>query len=810
MLLLSRILFLTLLFFQLSEVSSAQFAISGRLNDARTGESLPAANIHIEGTYRGTISNHLGEFELVLREIPSRVVIRYIGYETVTLTVADTTKRFFAVRMKPVDLELPEIVVTGDDPGKDIMRQVIARKKIWRDKLMTFQAEAYTRQSLQTDTMIASITESYSTAFWDRKKGPREIIKAKRQTKNMKSGENWAASSYIPNFYDDDITIANFKMVGPTHPDALSFYTFKLADYQYIDNELIFILDMKPRRPLQPTFIGTLKVLARDYALLEVDVKPGESVTFPPPIQEFNVAYRQQFNNYGAEFWLPVDVRMNGLIKVGLPGLQFPPIKYNQISTMSDYEVNILLPDSLYGKKDVLVFDSVSIAKNTLFLETKEPVPMSLEEQRAYSDLDSTNTFEKMFKPKGVLARFIEDDDDDEDGSRRRKNRRQKKGKDGKPLPPSAFEKFINDFSPDGRYNRVEGGHIGVFYEPTMPKKVVFRPEFSVGYNSNLERYDWSATGRYRLKKKKKTYRFEGGYREGAVTRYESLNYDLYSNTIASFFLFTDYFDYYWNRTAWFSAEGRIRKPGISWKAGFSNELHSSLTDVSGWNPIGLADTLWQNPAIREGWMRPVTAKLTWGDSFAPMGVVGSKGAELKVEHASGVTGSDFSFTKLNVRADYRIETFYRRRFMPNTLDIRFQAGTYAGTLPSQRLHSLDGSLALLSPFGTFRSSCRNPIVAKNTAAVFWEHNFRTIPTEILGLKRLAKKGTGLILFGNHGYANGLDGRYLKRNQLLPDEVWIHEIGIGVNGIFSIFRADITAQINQPGVFFTVTAARLF
>ena len=41
---------------------------------------------------------------------------------------------------------------------------------------------------------------------------------------------------------------------------------------------------------------------------------------FPPPIQEFGLWYRQQFSNFGGDFWLPVDVRIQGNIKFWFSG----------------------------------------------------------------------------------------------------------------------------------------------------------------------------------------------------------------------------------------------------------------------------------------------------------------------------------------------------------------------------------------------------------------------------------------------------------------------------------------------------------
>ncbi len=56
--------------------------VRGQVLDAQTGESLPSANIRIEGTFRGTITNADGVFEIAIEETPAELAFRYIGYES--------------------------------------------------------------------------------------------------------------------------------------------------------------------------------------------------------------------------------------------------------------------------------------------------------------------------------------------------------------------------------------------------------------------------------------------------------------------------------------------------------------------------------------------------------------------------------------------------------------------------------------------------------------------------------------------------------------------------------------------------------
>src|SRR5699024_1874586 len=169
-----------------------------------------------------TRTNHAGSFAMSIPSslLPATLLIRYIGYHTYSHSVPLQTGRQLEIALEPSVTEMDALVVTDENPGERIMREVIRRKQQWRQKLDTYKAEAYTRQTLSNDTSIVSISESASQVFWDDERGHREVLRSKRQTSNILPGENVAGVSYLPNLYDDNIDIAGFEVVGITHPNA--------------------------------------------------------------------------------------------------------------------------------------------------------------------------------------------------------------------------------------------------------------------------------------------------------------------------------------------------------------------------------------------------------------------------------------------------------------------------------------------------------------------------------------------------------------------------------------------------------------
>ncbi len=60
----------------------AQHTVSGTVIDASTSEPLPAVNILVKGTTRGTTSDTDGQFELIAESSADTLVFSYVGYQS--------------------------------------------------------------------------------------------------------------------------------------------------------------------------------------------------------------------------------------------------------------------------------------------------------------------------------------------------------------------------------------------------------------------------------------------------------------------------------------------------------------------------------------------------------------------------------------------------------------------------------------------------------------------------------------------------------------------------------------------------------
>jgi hypothetical protein len=245
----------------------------------------------------------------------------------------------------------------------------------------------------------------------------------------------------------------------------------------------------------------------------------------------------------------------------------------------------------------------------------------------------------------------------------------------------------------------------------------------------------------------------------------------------------------------------------------YHDEEHTSLDQSTSYDLVG-AKSLRPNPQIRDGQMRSIAVTLQWGDDFNPVQVFGQRRAEIIVEHSSDALSSDYEFTTYRLSADWRFETFFQRRLLPNVLDVRVTGGTSTGDVPLQRLGLVDASMGVYSPFGVLKTLRGRPYQGDEHVGLFWEHNFRTVPFEVVGLDALADRSWNLIVFGGHArtwadFPEGSPTEDVALPILIPEQ-WHHEVGISLSGLFGLLRVDVATRLDAPGWTVGFGAARVF
>ena len=744
--------------------------IRGRVVDGDADAALPAATVQVEGTYRGTITNGEGFFDLQLDEFPAVLVFRYIGYETRRIEIAKPPAGIYVVELNPIAYEMPEVVVTGEDPAIGIMREVIERKKVWRAALETYEVTAYSRYTVYNDTGIVAVRESVTSAYWDRERGMKELLKGTRKSAGLDLGANIPAAGTVVNLYDDNISVAGHTLIGVTHPDALSRYRFRLEGTRRLDNEIVYDIAVEPRITVSG-FEGVVAVHGGDYALLEAELRPGAAFLFPYPIQSVDIAYRQQFSSFGGQFWLPVDFHFEGSAEASISVLlRLPPITFVQVSRFSDYQVNAAVPEDLFDEPEYMRVDSVAVAADSILAWEGVAVPLLPEEELAYARTD-TISFERAFELKGPAARLI------------------KLGmREAAMAADSADSSWLHDLDllPDVRYNRVDALHAGLRTAANVGDRLRIRG--GAGWSSGLagaERWAYHAGGRLSIGEPG-SLRLEGTYRAGTARRYESEHIGQLLSGLAMLVGAEDYFDYYRSEGYRIRADLSARGGKLEVSAIFRSEYHSPLRRTTSFDIWGRHRAQRENVSIVPGMLQAVEVSLAVGrGSDFEAAIAGRNRLEIAAERSIG--GSDYDYARYSLAADWTRETMGRRRLLPGKLHLRMEAGTSTGVLPLQRTFLVEGGVMGYRPFGTLRSLPGLPYEGDDIVAFYWEHNFRTMPFELIGLGTLVRRGYSMLVFGGHARTwtpisrNGTNGH--------------HELGLSLSGILGVLRVDVAKHL---------------
>jgi hypothetical protein len=752
--------------------------IEGRVSEADSLRPLPAANIIVLGTNRGTISNREGDWLLLLPEGPASLVFRYVGFRSDTLRVAATGDVRFDAVLEPIVLENPPLIVYGADPARAILRRAIAARDSLRAGLESYRFEAYTRGVISREDSIAGISESFTTGYWRRGDPLREEIVQRRTTVNLPEMTRFQGVLGHRDFSQDDVEVASSRYLGPLHPDALTWYRPELLETTWQDGTAVYRIGLEPTSYLIPLLRGEIWIADGSWALVGVDLTPGETVTIPFT-DDVHLHYRQGFRRQQEGYWLPAEMRLEMGASFHFGPVTFPRIGFDQTSIIYAYEINPILPDSLFERFEPIIAQPSAATIDSAFWQENDLLPLTGPEQAAYTKLDSTQTLDRLFAPRAMGRTLPNELGTTEDS----------------PL----LDRLLSGL--DFWYNRVEGTHLGCRLTTTPvdgPLTVTARG----GKALSAGLWTWEAGAALQLRRELAPGP-SGIGRAGVsfnLSRYDRVAgspdagfYPPLVNGFLSALTKADYRDYH-------RARGKRVGLTIGHAAGTRLELygarerHAALAVVTNWSLLRRSELARSNPIAEEGAVERLGLVLTIGRPESNVGIITGRGLRLWAERGEG----DFSGGKRNwYRADgvlsFALPTWTGRWIFPPQLVIRAAGGWSQGPLPVQLWGAPETALASYGPLGCLRAAEPREFAGTRYAVVTAEHNFRSFPFLLLGLRALSDRGFELIV---HGAVAGArrelpDGSHLR----LPQQGVYGEAGLGLGRIEDLFRVDLTRRL---------------
>lgn len=768
---------LALLLLLAAPTALAQVRVEGAVVDAETGAALAGVHVYVEGdggaALVGGVTNAEGRFLVLLpseqRGAADRLalVAQHVGYQPTRLGLAPLlAERAITLRLAPAVLTLDDVFVVGEDFAENVLRKAIARRAARPEPERTHTASGVTRLTLARYGEPVLMHEAVFDRLRRGESGDddseeRLVVRAIRQTASFHTELGFGDVGEQPDLSDARTRLHGLGFIGPLAPDALDHYVARFGGRRKRGERLVYDLYLTPKGELQPTFIGVVSILDSVYALVEADLRPARHVLLPPPLLQqgstVGLAIQQRFAEVAPGAWLPVETSASGVLEIADGIRASRRVEAEQTTQFVRHDFGE--PEARWFEQgERVVRDEASIARDPYFLQGLDALPLTRREQVAFDVLRRQNmTLRDAFLPEargGLLTSFRNPDTNG----------------------PRYTWPTVLGYRFRFRYNRVDGFFSSIGQQFPLGQGRVF--DGYVGQATGLSRIRYHAGLRQPLGRGLFAH---ARYHEDTVPWPVGSAYPAALTSLPTFFGGRDYFDYSWVREAragiGLDAAPRLRFGAMVVAADYGAVERASR---KAW-PLG--HDFRPNPATEGGGLTYVEAAATWVPPEEGAGY-GLRAASLRVEQ-----GASHAYTRAATTLHLRAPTLLRGRLRPLTLDVRLRAGIASDATPAQRLAGLDGSLTAglglrFAARGAFRSEAR-AFPARRYAAAFWEHRLLTKPFELIRAWPLVRTGTGLAVFGGHGWLRA-DG----------DAHRVHELGLALTEVGGLpVRFEVTRRL---------------
>lgn len=401
---------ITLLLLFLTFISFAQ--IKGTVKD-KDGNPLPFVNIYIENTYIGTTSNELGKYELNTTEKNNvHLIFQYLGYKTQKHILNITCFPFeFDVTLQEEDFQLKEVVVmNGENPANDIIRNAIKSKKKNAAKTDKFEADFYSRSIFRakdipkkfmgfeigdldgnldsTRSGIIYQSETVSKIKFQKPDNLKEEIIASKVAGNDNGFSYNTALNTNYDFYENYVDFG-INMVSPIADNAFNYYKYKLESTFYDDkNQLINKILVTPKRDKEPVFEGYIYIVEDSWAIFGIDLDIKGYRMQEPILETMKLTQNFSYNSE-SKIWAKNIQALD--FEAGIFGMKFTG-KFTHVFT--NYNFKDAFEKKTFGK-EIVTFAENANKKEISFWEENRPVPLTEEETTNYVKKDSIQTIRK-------------------------------------------------------------------------------------------------------------------------------------------------------------------------------------------------------------------------------------------------------------------------------------------------------------------------------------------------------------------------------------------------------------------------------
>jgi hypothetical protein len=410
---------LQILFFILTaltiKASAQQFVLAGRITDNK-GVPISFVSVYIRNSTYGTTSNENGVYRFKLDAGSYDIIYRFVGYkervEKVTIT-GDNER--LNIQMENEVFNLREISVKDkrnrDTAAANIMRQVIAKRKFYRDELTSYSCNVYVKgvqrlisapknllksgvsQVLDLDSNGRGIlyqSESLSTFAYLKPDHVKEVTVAQKMAGITPAFSYSKASDLQANFYNNFFVINGLSSLGfisPVADNAFKHYNYRLVGTREENGRTIHKIELVPKRPHGQVFRGNIYIVAGDWRIYAVDLTLTKEANRLNLVDTMRIS--QQYVPIRGNTWMPTTIQYD--YSGNVFGFKFSGY---YLGLYNNYKFEPELQRD-YFDGEILRVDTASNTKTPEYWAKVRPVPLTPLEARDYQKKDSMDVVKK-------------------------------------------------------------------------------------------------------------------------------------------------------------------------------------------------------------------------------------------------------------------------------------------------------------------------------------------------------------------------------------------------------------------------------
>jgi hypothetical protein len=256
------------------------YTYTGKITDSETKEPVAFANVYLEGSSIGTVSNLDGEFII---KVPSTIGeetlnISFVGYKTYEISLEHLKKDDNSISIVPDPIPIQEVIIRTGDP-LELIRKAISRI----DENYPLNPEmltAFYRETVKKNRHYVAVSEAvldiYKSSYKNYFDSDRLKIYKGRKSHDVKRMDTilfklqgGPKTSLLLDVVKNPSTLLS--------EDFFKYYDYKLTGVINIDNRETFVIKFDQKNNVDlPLYQGNIYLDAKNLAIARLDFRISE------------------------------------------------------------------------------------------------------------------------------------------------------------------------------------------------------------------------------------------------------------------------------------------------------------------------------------------------------------------------------------------------------------------------------------------------------------------------------------------------------------------------------------------------------